>query len=108
MAYFGSKRRANILILNPLAAGADPQNLYRSRTRICDPGEVFAAGRLTNALKLTAGEEGLEPPTPGFGRRRKLTTHQRGEALARRKKGDETLVEIARSYNVSHSTISRL
>jgi DNA invertase Pin-like site-specific DNA recombinase len=43
-----------------------------------------------------------------FGRPHKLTAHQRGEALARREKGDETLVEIARSYNVSHSTISRL
>jgi hypothetical protein len=29
-------------------------------------------------------------------------------ALARREKGDETLMEIARSYAVSHSTISRL
>jgi DNA invertase Pin-like site-specific DNA recombinase len=43
-----------------------------------------------------------------FGRPRKLTAHQRREALARREKGEETLVEIARTYNVSHSTISRL
>jgi DNA invertase Pin-like site-specific DNA recombinase len=43
-----------------------------------------------------------------FGRPRKLTAHQRREALARREKGDETLMEIARSYNVSHTTISRL
>ncbi|WP_244470456.1 helix-turn-helix domain-containing protein [Microvirga vignae] len=33
--------------------------------------------------------------------------HQRREALARREAG-EPLTEIARSYNVSHSTISRL
>jgi hypothetical protein len=32
--------------------------------------------------------------------------HQRREALARREAG-EVLTEIARSYNVSHSTISR-
>jgi DNA invertase Pin-like site-specific DNA recombinase len=37
----------------------------------------------------------------------KLTHHQRMEALARREAG-EALVDIARSYNVSHPTISRL
>ena len=42
-----------------------------------------------------------------FGRKLKLTLHQRREALARREAG-ESLVEIGRSYNVSHSTISRL
>jgi len=42
-----------------------------------------------------------------FGRKLKLTAHQRAEAIDRRAKG-EGLVEIARSYNVSHSTISRL
>ena len=42
-----------------------------------------------------------------LGRRPKLTPHQQREALERRAKG-EALTEIARSYNVSHSTISRL
>ena len=42
-----------------------------------------------------------------FGRRPKLTPHQQAEALERRKSG-ETLVDIARSYNVSHTTIARL
>ena len=42
-----------------------------------------------------------------FGRKPALTAHQREEALARRANG-EALVEIARSYAVSHSTISRL
>jgi DNA invertase Pin-like site-specific DNA recombinase len=42
-----------------------------------------------------------------FGRKPALTTHQRQEALARRAAG-EALVDIGRSYNVSHSTISRL
>ena len=37
----------------------------------------------------------------------KLTQHQITEALQRRAEG-EALVEIGRSYNVSHSTISRL
>ena len=42
-----------------------------------------------------------------LGRPFKLTAHQRQEALARRE-GGELLSEIARSYNVSGSTISRL
>ena len=42
-----------------------------------------------------------------LGRRPKLTTEQEQEALRRRGQG-ETLATIARTYNVSHSTISRL
>ena len=42
-----------------------------------------------------------------FGRKPRLTPHQQREALARRAAG-EACVEIARSYAVSHSTISRL
>ena len=42
-----------------------------------------------------------------LGRKPKLTIHQRKEAIARREAG-EVLTDIARSYNVSHSTISRL
>ena len=42
-----------------------------------------------------------------LGRRPKLTKHQKREAIGRREAG-ETLMDIARSYNVSHSTISRL
>ncbi len=43
-----------------------------------------------------------------LGRRFKLTPHQREEAIRRRDAGEESMTEIARSYNVSHSTISRL
>lgn len=43
-----------------------------------------------------------------LGRRFKLTPHQREEATRRRDAGEESMAEIARSYNVSHSTISRL
>jgi DNA invertase Pin-like site-specific DNA recombinase len=42
-----------------------------------------------------------------LGRAFKLTPHQREEAVARLDAG-ETTVAIARSFNVSHSTISRL
>jgi DNA invertase Pin-like site-specific DNA recombinase len=37
-----------------------------------------------------------------MGRRPKLTAHQRREAVG------EVLTDIARSYNVNHSTISRM
>jgi DNA invertase Pin-like site-specific DNA recombinase len=42
-----------------------------------------------------------------MGRKPKLTQHQKAEAIKRRDQG-EPLREIARSYNVSHPTISRL
>jgi DNA invertase Pin-like site-specific DNA recombinase len=42
-----------------------------------------------------------------FGRKPKLTKHQRDEVLARIAEG-ETLTAMMRSYNVSHMTISRL
>jgi DNA invertase Pin-like site-specific DNA recombinase len=42
-----------------------------------------------------------------FGRKLKLTKHQQAQALVRREAG-EALTEIARTYNLSHSTISKL
>jgi hypothetical protein len=42
-----------------------------------------------------------------FGRRRELSEYQRAEAIKRRAAG-ETLVNIARSYGVAISMISRL
>ena len=42
-----------------------------------------------------------------MGRKPKLTPHQRKEAIERREAG-ENMRDIARSYNVSHSTISRM
>ena len=42
-----------------------------------------------------------------MGRPCKLTDHQKREAIKRRNQG-ETLADIARSYNVSPETISRL
>ena len=42
-----------------------------------------------------------------FGRRRKLTPHQRQEALKRLTAG-ETQADIARTYNVDATTIGRL
>ena len=56
----------------------------------------------TNEGRVRAKATGVR-----FGRKLKLTPHQRHEALARREAG-EALTEIARTYAVSHSTISRL
>src|SRR5271169_1293999 len=43
-----------------------------------------------------------------LGRKPKLTDHQKREAIRRRDRDGEPVRQIARSYNVSHSTISRL
>ncbi len=43
-----------------------------------------------------------------MGRKPKLTDHQKRDAIKRRDKGEETLAEIGRSYNVSGWTIARL
>jgi DNA invertase Pin-like site-specific DNA recombinase len=52
------------------------------------------------------GRKGAKAKGVRFGRKLKLTLHQRQEAIGRRAAG-EALVDIGRSYNVSHSTISR-
>jgi DNA invertase Pin-like site-specific DNA recombinase len=43
-----------------------------------------------------------------MGRKPKLTPHQQREAVRRRDREGEPVREIARTFNVSHSTISRL
>ena len=43
-----------------------------------------------------------------LGRKPKLTVHQRQEAIKRRDVDGEPIRDIARSYNVHNSTISRL
>jgi DNA invertase Pin-like site-specific DNA recombinase len=60
-------------------------------------------GEFERELSRTRTSEGR-----ARGRPLKLTTHQRNEAIKRRVKGEETLVEIGRTYNVNASTISRL
>jgi DNA invertase Pin-like site-specific DNA recombinase len=56
----------------------------------------------TNEGRQRAKAKGIK-----FGRKPKLTKHQREEALARKRNG-EPLTAIAKSYNVSHMTICRL
>jgi hypothetical protein len=43
-----------------------------------------------------------------LGRKPEVTEQQKREAIKRRNQGEESLADITRSYNVSHSTISRL
>src|SRR5215211_7905627 len=58
-------------------------------------------------VRTGEGRERAKARGVRLGRRPKLTVHQQREAIARRESG-EPLAEIGRSYNVSHSTISRL
>ncbi len=53
------------------------------------------------------GRERARARSVKMGRKPKLTPHQRAEAIKRRDNG-EAVREITRSFNVSHSTISRL
>jgi len=57
--------------------------------------------------RTTEGRERAKARGVRLGRNPKLTPHQQREAAARREQG-ETVRDIARSFNVSHSTISRL
>ena len=57
--------------------------------------------------RTSEGRERAKTRGVRLGRKPKLTSQQKHEALERRRTG-ETLMEIARSYNVSFATISRL
>jgi DNA invertase Pin-like site-specific DNA recombinase len=58
--------------------------------------------------RTSEGRERAKARGVKMGRKPKLTNHQKHEAIRRRDELGEPLREIARSYNVSHSTISRL
>jgi DNA invertase Pin-like site-specific DNA recombinase len=58
--------------------------------------------------RTSEGRERAKARGVKLGRKPKLTDHQKREAIRRRDDDGETVREIARSYNVSHSTISRL
>src|SRR5471032_1060252 len=59
-------------------------------------------------IRVRTGEGRARAKARGvqLGRKPKLTPHQQREAIIRRENG-EPLADIGRSYNVSHSTISR-
>jgi DNA invertase Pin-like site-specific DNA recombinase len=56
--------------------------------------------------RTTEGRKRAQARGVKFGRKPKLTPHQQREALERRARG-ETLVDIARSYAVSHNIEAR-
>ena len=58
--------------------------------------------------RTSEGHERAKARGVKLGRKPKLTEHQKREAICRRDQDGEPLREIARSYNISHSTISRL
>jgi DNA invertase Pin-like site-specific DNA recombinase len=76
-------------------------------------GRTVLAGCLAEfereLIRTRTGEGRARAKAQGvkMGRPPKLTPHQIKEALRRHDAG-EAMREIARSYNVSHSTISRL
>jgi DNA invertase Pin-like site-specific DNA recombinase len=107
-------------LLNTLAAIADAGSTFKS---LGDPwcDTTSAHGKLMVTVlgglaeferhlilaRTTEGRKRAQQRGVRFGRKPKLTAHQQQEALARRANG-EAPVDIARSYAVSHSTISRL
>src|SRR5271165_3409721 len=58
--------------------------------------------------RTSEGRERAKARGVKMGRPHKLTRHQQKEAIKRRDRGEESLTEIGRSYNVSAATISRL
>ena len=107
-------------LLNLLATIADKGAGFKS-LRDAWAGTTTAHGRLMltilgglaeferELIRTRTGEGRARAQARGvvLGRKPKLTSHQKREAIARREAG-EVLTDIARSYNVSHSTISRL
>src|SRR3954454_13203503 len=107
-------------LLNTLAAIADHKAGFRSlndawadtttphgRLMLTVLGGLAEFERELIRARTGEGRDRAKARGVRLGRKPKLTGHQRREALARRDAG-EPMAEIARSYDVHHSTISRL
>ena len=107
-------------LLNTLAAIAEKKAAFRSlndswadtttphgRLMLTVLGGLAEFERELIRVRTGEGRERAKARGVQLGRKPKLTPHQAREALGRRDAG-EPLAEIGRSYNVSHSTISRL
>jgi DNA invertase Pin-like site-specific DNA recombinase len=107
-------------LLNTLAAIADRKAGFRSladawadtttshgRLMLTVLGGLAEFERDLIRARTGEGRERAKARGVKMGRKPKLTPHQIKEAMRRRDKG-EPMRDIARSYNVSHSTISRL
>ena len=108
-------------LLNTLAAIADWKAGFRSlgdtwadtttahgRLMLTVLGGLAEFERDLIRARTSEGRERAKARGVKLGRKPKLTEHQKREAIRRRDVDGETVREIARSYNVSHSTISRL
>lgn len=103
-------------LLNPLATISGKKAEFRSLGDACADGHLTLTvlGGLAEferdliRKRTSEGRERAKACGVKLGRKPKLTLHQRQEAIKRRNEGEETLAEIAQSYNVWHTTISRL
>ena len=108
-------------LLNTLATIADRKAGFRSlgdawadtitahgRLMLTVLGGLAEFERDLIRARTSEGRERAKARDVKLGRKPKLTEHQKREAIRRRDRDGEPLREIARSYNVSHSTISRL
>jgi DNA invertase Pin-like site-specific DNA recombinase len=106
--------------LNILAAISDKETGFRSladtwadtttahgRLRLTILGGLAQFERELIRVRTGEGRARAKANGQSLGRKPKLTPHQRREAIQRRDRG-EFLGDIARTYNVSPSTISRL
>ena len=121
VAWLDRLARSTRDLLNTPAAIADRKAGFRSLgDTLADTTTAHVRLMLTVIGGLAEFERELIRARTGEGRRRatargvkmggkpKLTPHQAKAAIRRRDRGEETLREIARSYYVSHGTISRL
>jgi len=108
-------------LLNTLAAVADRKAGFRSlgdawadtttshgRLMLTVLGGLAEFERDLIRARTGEGRERAKARGVKMGRKPKLTDHEKREAIRRRDMNGETVRDIARSYNVSHSTISRL
>jgi DNA invertase Pin-like site-specific DNA recombinase len=108
-------------LLNTLAAIVDREAGFRSlgdawadtttahgRLMLTVLGGLAEFERDLVRARTGEGRERAKARGVKLGRKPKLTEHQKQEALRRRDCDGEPVREIARRYNVSHSTISRL
>ena len=108
-------------LLNTLAAITDRKAGFRSlgdawadtttahgRLMLTVLGGLAEFERELIRARTAEGRERAKARGVRLGRKPKLTEHQKREAIKRRDRDGEPVREIARMFNVSHSTISRL
>jgi DNA invertase Pin-like site-specific DNA recombinase len=86
----------------------DQLNTLAGRLMLTVLGGLAQFERELIRARTSEGRARAKANGKSLGRPHKLAPHQRREAIRRRDSGDETVREIARSFNVHHATISRL